>query len=305
MTVHGLELLFKSFLIMTWLVIAPTLLGYSVAVSDIRVTFADKDKSERDCLQKIYPIAPNMALGFSGSVRIGLAMVARAQDLLQDSSRWRMKHPAQFAVDWPRFARRLYSDEHFNGERHLGCNLALVGASRRSSQIFSSSVRPTRKTTVAEPGSYAYVFRRPKFCPSRIPFGKITSIGSGVTAYGSVLESIWKTVLPMHLQRRGRIGDRLGRELVERLSVTLSSGKQPGISRIVQYARVAPSGVQISHLVPFIGPLQSKHALRNFTFIKPADREPMPDLARNWDEFNALASQLGLESGRASAVSQR
>ncbi len=51
----------------------PTIFGYSVGVSDIRVTLYDG--SERDCLQKIYPIAQSIALGFAGSVRIGFEMV--------------------------------------------------------------------------------------------------------------------------------------------------------------------------------------------------------------------------------------
>jgi hypothetical protein len=46
---------------MTWIVAAPTLLGYSAVVSDIRVTL--RDKSERDCLQKVHSISPTMVLG--------------------------------------------------------------------------------------------------------------------------------------------------------------------------------------------------------------------------------------------------
>lgn len=38
---------------MTWIVGMPTLFGYSIGISDIRVTV--NDHSEYDCLQKIYP----------------------------------------------------------------------------------------------------------------------------------------------------------------------------------------------------------------------------------------------------------
>jgi hypothetical protein len=58
---------------MTWIVGMPTMWGYSFAVSDVRVTLADG--SERDCLQKIYPVARSIALGFAGSVRLGFKMV--------------------------------------------------------------------------------------------------------------------------------------------------------------------------------------------------------------------------------------
>jgi hypothetical protein len=39
----------------------PTMWGYSIGISDIRVTLADG--SEHDCLQKIYPIAQSITLG--------------------------------------------------------------------------------------------------------------------------------------------------------------------------------------------------------------------------------------------------
>ncbi len=58
---------------MTWIVGAAAPAGYAVGISDIRVTFSDG--SERDCLQKIYPMARFIAAGFAGSVRIGFEML--------------------------------------------------------------------------------------------------------------------------------------------------------------------------------------------------------------------------------------
>lgn len=65
---------------MTWIVGMPTMWGYSIGISDIRVTLADD--SEHDCLQKIYPIAQSITLGFAGSVRIGFQMIAAMRQWL-------------------------------------------------------------------------------------------------------------------------------------------------------------------------------------------------------------------------------
>jgi hypothetical protein len=69
---------------MTWIIGMPTMWGYSFGISDIRVTLADG--SERDCLQKIYPIAHSIALGFAGSVCIGFKMVEVMREWLHSDA---------------------------------------------------------------------------------------------------------------------------------------------------------------------------------------------------------------------------
>jgi hypothetical protein len=58
---------------MTWCIGWANLFGYSVGISDIRVTFSNH--REFDCLQKIYYIGPTLAIAFAGSVDIGFSMV--------------------------------------------------------------------------------------------------------------------------------------------------------------------------------------------------------------------------------------
>src|SRR6266511_2331168 len=65
---------------MTWIVGRAVPWGCAAALSDIRVTLADR--SEVDCLQKIYPVGRFIALGFAGSVAIGFGMVGRLRQLL-------------------------------------------------------------------------------------------------------------------------------------------------------------------------------------------------------------------------------
>ncbi len=54
---------------MTWVVATPTLLGYALVVSDIRVSWGTSYYF--DCLQKIHLVSPSMIAGFAGSVEIG------------------------------------------------------------------------------------------------------------------------------------------------------------------------------------------------------------------------------------------
>jgi 20S proteasome alpha/beta subunit len=65
---------------MTWVIGGGVMTGYAIGLSDIRITL--EDGSERDCLQKIYPVGPNIAAAFAGSVAIGFEMVQNLTELL-------------------------------------------------------------------------------------------------------------------------------------------------------------------------------------------------------------------------------
>lgn len=58
---------------MTWVIGMPFFAGYSLLLSDIRVTWGNG--REDDCLQKIYPIVPFIGMGFAGSVFAGFEML--------------------------------------------------------------------------------------------------------------------------------------------------------------------------------------------------------------------------------------
>jgi 20S proteasome alpha/beta subunit len=56
----------------TWVIgMSGHLIG-AVLVADVRVSFPS---GQRDTLRKIHPVAPNIAIGFAGSVAIGFDMV--------------------------------------------------------------------------------------------------------------------------------------------------------------------------------------------------------------------------------------
>jgi hypothetical protein len=58
---------------MTWVIGASSIFDYGAMMSDVRVTF--RDGSERDLVQKAYPVGPYIVAGYAGSVRIGFQML--------------------------------------------------------------------------------------------------------------------------------------------------------------------------------------------------------------------------------------
>src|SRR4051812_33767629 len=108
---------------MTWIVGRPFIFGYSAGISDVRVTLADR--SERDCLQKIYPVGKFMALGFAGSVSIGFRMVARLTELLQTDDPEMAWNPQAVAEWWPADANEVFDSAPARQQR-LGCALILL-----------------------------------------------------------------------------------------------------------------------------------------------------------------------------------
>jgi hypothetical protein len=147
---------------MTWVVGMPSWFGYSLGLSDICVTLGDR--STVDCLQKIYPVGRFVALGFSGSVQIGFAMVDRLADLLVTApgEAWDTEIVAQW---WPEQARLVF--DGFPEKARNG-----------KSSLMMLSVHPNRDNG-AFPLPFAHIFRSPNFNPIPIRTNDAASIGSG------------------------------------------------------------------------------------------------------------------------------
>lgn len=288
---------------MTWIALAPTMLGYSIAVSDIRVRL--ESGAEHDCLQKIHPVSSNMLLAFSGSVELGFAMVERARELIQNPASRGLIHPEHFTQQFSRVARRVFSDPSYAAkERDSGCTLAVVGAYPTRRQAVPLMLRSGLRRWPKNPfGSYVYVLRAPKFRAETVQVGTVTSIGSGITAYDGRFAEMWrKKVSLLQLSKEGRSEFRVGRALGEELSFLLSGGHVRGVSRFIQCAYVSSSAMQIEDAVPFVGPARSRHSLINFSFLTPEEREPMPRLVATWHDFNLFAASVGSSASEASAA---
>src|SRR2546426_948139 len=110
---------------MTWVIAAPSHVGYAFGISDIQVTYTSGGAvMHKDCLQKVYRVSRSLALGFAGSVTAGFAMrdlLAHRLDPLPDGNDW----IPEWVVD--RFspeARELFAHAS-DAERAAGCELVI------------------------------------------------------------------------------------------------------------------------------------------------------------------------------------
>ena len=151
---------------MTFIVGVAPGFGHAILVSDLRVTFADG--REKDCLQKIYPVGRFVMGGFSGSVRIGFALL----EILRRES-LRMKPGNAWVLDvvvntWlPRLARRVFS-VFPEEERRLGSSIILAAA------------HPTKNCGSAPwPWTGIYRLCSPRFEPEKAGHRQVIGIGIG------------------------------------------------------------------------------------------------------------------------------
>jgi hypothetical protein len=248
---------------MTWVVGRAGPFGYGVAVSDVRVTFPDG--SERDCLQKIHKIGPDLAVGFAGSVAIGLEIVRQLTVALGRLTAERALDPSSVAKDLPLGTRQLFA--MFPADvRRLGCELLLLGPHPQE----SDGAAPW-------PKCYLYRFQSPKFDPIPARADEIVSIGSGsgVQPYADALKRLAGDFEMLKLESLWRGGAGLG--LMEAISAVINKHPVSGISRHVHLCLVGPGRVLLGNND------RTRQERPQHNFI-------MPPVARTWDEYVGLAS---------------
>lgn len=242
----------------------------AVLVADIQVTF--KDGTRKDILQKIHAIGPNLAVGFSGSVRFGFEIVADLRNLASQYSGTDCPPVDQFITAWyPRAADRWARAAA--SEQKLGCSLLLVGADDR----------PGRTVRVKNSG---FSLRAPDFTPTRFRKEPI-SIGSGanVDKYTEVLEMDglqWLKMLPQFNLKNGGPLDPFGGVLGKRID----RNPTPGISPHLHLCLVRCHDI----------------IWRTNDRDLPAGRRwTMPKVANSWTEFQTLCSAAGAAADDATA----
>jgi hypothetical protein len=153
---------------MTWIVAKSFLSGYVALLSDVQVTWKN-GRLRKDCLKKVYPVAPNMVAGFSGSVDIGFLLLNDlANYIAHITDKDKFSMPRDVAHQWHRRARKIYSElpKH---QQKLGCSIILAGSS--PNERLGDS--PFNRTDII-------VFRNKNGFEPRIhPQMKTASIGSG------------------------------------------------------------------------------------------------------------------------------
>lgn len=216
---------------MTWVVGRAIPFGYSVALSDIRVTLADG--SEVDCLQKIYPVGPHIALGFAGSVPIGFAMVERLRQLLAGLEPNMAWEPDVVAEWWPEDAREVF--QAFGAEtRSHGCHLLMAGA------------HPNRNNGDSHWAlSYIHRFRSPDFLSKLAGGDEIVSVGSGsgVAEYSEALRRLGDGFEFLQLEVIGPGMSAFG--LMESVSHAIQINPTPGISRHLHVCIAARNEIRL------------------------------------------------------------
>lgn len=217
---------------MTWVVGRAVRFGYSAGISDIRVTCG---RTERDCLQKIYPVGRFMALGFSGSVRIGFSMVDRLTELLRADDPETAWVPQAVAEWWPADAREVFSCA-LPRAKQCGCSLMLLSA------------HPTENAGDA-PWARCYVhrFRAPDFMAEQATGDEVVSIGSGagVAPYREALQAAGNDLTHLQMEVGNPGGTAHGLMTVVRAA--LECNPRPGISRHLQVCIVRRGGIDIHH----------------------------------------------------------
>ncbi len=108
---------------MTWIVGTVPPFGYSILVSDIRVSWSNG--TERDCLQKIYNLGNDYLCGFAGSVRTGFGLLNILSHQLPSKV---ARGPVYLAQDWiPSLCRRVFAKAP-TVEKKAGCQLIVAAA---------------------------------------------------------------------------------------------------------------------------------------------------------------------------------
>jgi len=259
---------------MTWIVGMAHPFGYAMAISDIRVTF--NDRSERDCLQKIYMVGQYIAVGFSGSVAIGFGMVQTLSRLLYIPDNNIAWIPDEVAKWWQFDAQEVFNS-YPESERRLRCNLMLIGVHPNENNGDS----PWAK-------SYAYTFCSPIFQPRRSKTLQAISIGSGtrVKPYMRLLRTLSRlndSRMQMEVGMPGGMSRGHAREMTEEIKKV----QVRGISSHLHICLAFRGKIELSkNDYTYIGH-EGSYAFR------------MPSVATSWAEFQRLVQMQGLEAGGA------
>ena len=282
---------------MTWIVGMPTLWGYSIGISDIRVTLADG--SECDCLQKIHPIAQWITLGFAGSVLIGFRMIEVMRYWLHGDQPDRAWNPLETVELWPAIARDVFAAAAPE-ERAGQCALLMLSAD------------PDTPPTELGARTYVHTFRSPDFVPVQVQTHKLAGIGSGteVPAFQQYLNDVSNNheqnfeLMKMEAGNPGGMGGVLGFSLTNMLKRTRPFGISSHLHYCWQYlgktiiktndhVTIGPwtaleggSGINQPASPPSPPPVSSQKIEGGVAF-------QMPQIAQSWKELELLLKSAG------------
>lgn len=264
---------------MTWIVGMPFFFGYGLMVSDVRVSWNGR---EEDCLQKVFPVARFVGVGFAGSVYAGFVMLnelRREYSLADKGDAW---IPQFVADDWRRRARTIYARIK-NDPRVQGhpCHLLFVGA------------HPTEHMGNSDwPRCYAWKMRSPDFELEFAEMNRAVSVGSGteVSHYREALADLHDddAVSPLIQMEVGGVGG-FASAVQHVLGQTVAEHPVSGVSKHLHLA-IVTRGMDF-------------RVQPNDHTIYPGGSQviqvKMPHVARSWEEFEEYCRSQGLAAGDA------
>lgn len=259
---------------MTWIIGTPTLFGYALLVSDIRVTWPDK--SHLDCLQKIHLVSPSMIGGFSGSVKIGFRMLAQIEHesfKIEQDEDWDLDIIAN--TWWPRVARRIFNQSEPK-EKQSGSSVILAAPD------------PTKNLgDTSWPQTRIYRFSSPAFEPVKADYENVTSIGD----FSSPRVEAIKTLVTDHSFIEGCVLGPKGHGTMLSLAVSEQIEDLPSdlISSVFQFGVVTRGQSEIHNFV--LKKANTGVDTPQSIVILPTNLEsPFPQIAKNEAEFFQLCS---------------
>ena len=256
---------------MTWVVGAVTPIGQAFIIADTRVTFGDK--READLIQKVYWIGRDMVAGFSGSVKIGFALLNDlARKLMPENGADVIWKPEAVAKRWSVEAAALFN-AHDEDERRLQCSVLIAAVAPRNNGPF--------------PYTVLIELRSPHFKPHYLGRYGQTQIGSGKQneVYREWVEGYFNN--PQFMVNFATWETAIGSVLAQSLSDKVKEHPKAGVS---PYMHVIACG-------------RGTRSLSRVPGHQPWDDtpDPFPFVATTFADFQALAEKKGFAVSAAAA----
>jgi hypothetical protein len=265
---------------MTWIVGTPTSFGYVAAVSDVQVSWGDV---RHDCLQKVYAVAPFIAAGFAGSVRLGFNAIEHLSSFLPPAGPGESWIPRWVAWKWHRSLNRyVWNDPRVSScERAHGLSIMLMGVRPWDNSGCIGGGRPDVVVLSSERN----------FEPQYFSLGEVASIGSGSgnEFYRRELDELSDARFRI-MQAEVGSPNGMGALWTWSLQRRVMANPMSGVSQHVHRILVRRGSIVIS-------PLNLKRIDRS------GDRTlfEMPSVSQSREEFEQFALRRGLPVGEACA----
>ena len=209
----------ESYAEMTWIVGTATPFGYSFALSDTRVTLGNG--RHRDCLQKIYPVARYIAVGFAGSVKIGFDVIEALKASLYEEDERLAWNPPELIAQLPSLLQKVFQD-------------AAVEEQMNHSHLMLLSTHPTEPAGSPWARAYLHILKSPNFLPEEIKPHEVGAIGCHTLSQECVqaIERFAHDPKSHEFLMQGEVGPRggLGSRLGMMLTPIIEKAQPDGIS---------------------------------------------------------------------------